>query len=80
MEEDVDPRDVDGVDGRGVRGWDGRVCGLGAVGASSIFGLVRSAGSFVAVLPTCAFGFKNPVRGTIPWFRPLPQRIVFFVT
>jgi hypothetical protein len=52
MEEDVDPRDADGVDGRGVRGWDGRVCGLGAVGASSILGLVRGAGAFAAVLPT----------------------------
>ena len=31
MEEDVDPRDADGVDGRGIRGWDGRVCGLGAI-------------------------------------------------
>ncbi len=39
MEEDVNPKDEDGVDGRGVGGWDGWVCGLGAVGASSIFGL-----------------------------------------
>jgi hypothetical protein len=31
MEEDVDSRDVDGVDGRGVHGWDDRVCGLGTV-------------------------------------------------
>jgi hypothetical protein len=30
-------------------GW---LCDLGAVGASSIFGLVRGAGSFAAVLPT----------------------------
>ena len=30
-------------------GW---VCGLGAVGASSIFGLVCGAGAFAAVLPT----------------------------
>ena len=28
------------------------VCDLGAVGASSIFGLVRGAGAFAAVLPT----------------------------
>jgi hypothetical protein len=41
-----------GVDGRGVCGWDGWVGGLGAVGASSIFGLVRGAGAFAAVLPT----------------------------
>ncbi len=40
--------------GRGVRGWDGRVCDVGAVGASSIFGLVRGAGAFAAVLPTCS--------------------------
>ena len=51
MEEDVKPRDEDGVDGRGVCGWDGRVCGLGAVGASSIFGLVCGARAFAAVLP-----------------------------
>jgi hypothetical protein len=31
---------------------DGWVCDLGAVGASSIFGLVRGAGAFAAVLPT----------------------------
>jgi hypothetical protein len=41
MEEDVTPRDEDGVDGRGVDRWDGWVGGLGAVGASSLFGLVR---------------------------------------
>jgi hypothetical protein len=76
----LDPRDAGGVDGRGVRGWDGRVCGLGAVGASSIFGLVRAAGAFVEVIPTCVFGFKNPVRATIPWFWSLPQCRVFFVT
>ena len=52
MEEDVKPEDEDGVDGRGVCGWDGRVCGLGAVGASSIFGLVRGARAFAAALPT----------------------------
>ena len=44
MEEDVKPKDEDGVDGRGVCGWDGWVCGLGAVGASPIFGLVRRPG------------------------------------
>ena len=31
---------------------DGWVCDLGAVGASSIFGLIRGAGAFAAVLPT----------------------------
>jgi hypothetical protein len=31
---------------------DGWVCDLGAMGASSIFGLVRGAGAFAAVLPT----------------------------
>ena len=54
MEEDVKPKDEDGVDGRGVVGWDGWVGGLDAVGASSIFGLVRGAGAFAAVLPTFA--------------------------
>ena len=38
MEEDVQPKDEDGVDGRGVCGWDGWVCGLGVVGASLAFG------------------------------------------
>ena len=52
MEEDVEPRDEDGVDGQGVCGWDGRVCVLGAVGASSIFGLVRGTRTFATVLPT----------------------------
>ena len=52
MEEDVEPKDEDGVDGRGVCGWDGWVGGLGAVGASSIFGLVRGSGVFDVVLPT----------------------------
>ena len=31
---------------------DGWVCGLGVVGVSSIFGLVRGAGAFAAMLPT----------------------------
>jgi hypothetical protein len=52
MEEDVEPKDEDGVDGRGVCGWDGWVGGLGAVGTSSIFGLVRGTGTFATVLPT----------------------------
>ncbi len=52
MEEDVEPNDEDGVDGRGVCGWDGWVCGLGAVDASSIFGLVRRAGTFTGGLLT----------------------------
>jgi hypothetical protein len=52
MEEDVEPKDEDGVDGWGVCGWDGWVGDLGAVGASSIFGLVRRFGSFASVLPT----------------------------
>ena len=30
------------------------MCGLGAVGASLVFGLVRGAGDFTAVLPTFA--------------------------
>jgi hypothetical protein len=34
MEEDVKPEDEDGVDGRGVCGWDVWVCGLGAVSTS----------------------------------------------
>jgi hypothetical protein len=33
---------------------DGWVCGLGAVGASLVFGLVRGAGAFAAVLPLFA--------------------------
>jgi hypothetical protein len=49
---DVEPKDEDGVDGRGVSGWDGWVCGLGPVGTSLIFGLVRGAGAFAPVLPT----------------------------
>ncbi len=52
MEEDVEPKDEDGVHGRGFCGWGGWVGGLGGVGASSIFGLIRRAGAFAAVLPT----------------------------
>jgi hypothetical protein len=52
MEEDVEPKDEDGVDGRGVCRWDGWVGGLGVVGASSLFGLVRGSGAFALVLPT----------------------------
>jgi hypothetical protein len=52
MEEDVEPKDGDGVDGRGVFGWDGWVGGLGAVGTSSIFGLLRRSGTFDEVFPT----------------------------
>ena len=52
MEEDVEPRDEDGVDGRGVSGWDGWVGPLGVVDVSSIFGLVRGVGTFVVVIPT----------------------------
>jgi hypothetical protein len=52
MEEDVKPEDEDGVDGRGVCGWDGRVCGLGAVDTSLVFGLVRGTGSFTVVIPS----------------------------
>ena len=52
MEEDVKPKDEDGVDGQGVCGWDGLLGGLGEVGASLTFGVVRGAGAFAAVLPT----------------------------
>jgi hypothetical protein len=38
----------------GVGGADGWVCGLGAVGASLVFGLVRGSGSFSSVLPSFA--------------------------
>jgi hypothetical protein len=48
----VEPEDEDVVDGRGFCGWDGCVCELGEVGASSIFGWVRRAGDFASVLPT----------------------------
>jgi hypothetical protein len=49
MEEDAEPKDEDGVDGRGVCGWDGWVGGLGPVGDSSMFGLVRRTGVFDGV-------------------------------
>ena len=58
MEEDVEPRDEDGVDGRGVYGWDGRVCGLGAVGTSSILGLIRGTRAFTTVLTTFVLGSR----------------------
>jgi hypothetical protein len=54
MEEDVEPKDEDGVDGLGGCGWDGWVGGLGVVGTSSIFGLVRRTGAFSGGLLTFA--------------------------
>jgi hypothetical protein len=45
----VEPKDEDGVDGRGFRRCDWWVGGLGPVGVSSLFGLVRGAGAFVPV-------------------------------
>jgi hypothetical protein len=39
------------------------VCGLGAVGASSIFGLVRRAGAFTGGLLTFA-SFRTSARAT----------------
>ncbi len=39
---------------------DGWVCGLSAVGASLVFGLVRGAGAFAAVLPSFALVPKMP--------------------
>jgi len=42
------------------RSCDGWVCGLGAVGASLVFGLVRGAGAFAAVLPSFALVSRMP--------------------
>jgi hypothetical protein len=39
---------------------DGWVCGLGAVGASLVFGLVRGTGAFAAVLPSFVLVSKMP--------------------
>ena len=73
MEEDVKPEDEDGVDGRGGCGWDERVCGLDAMGASLAFGLVRGAGAFAAVLPFFALVSRMPFaqryRGNATSFR-----------
>jgi hypothetical protein len=73
MEEDVNPEDEDGVDGWGVYGWDGWVCGLGVVGVSLAFGLVRGAGTFAVVLPSFALVSKMPFaqryRGNATSFR-----------
>ncbi len=58
MEEDVEPKDEDGVDGRGVSGWDGWVRGLGSVVVSLIFGLVRGSGAFTSVIPAFVLGSR----------------------
>jgi hypothetical protein len=63
MEEDVKPKDEDGVDGWWDCGWDGWVRGLGAVGASSIFGLVRRAGTFTGAADFC-FSFRTSALAT----------------
>jgi hypothetical protein len=60
MEEDVKPEDEEGVDGRGVCGWDAWVCGLGAVSISLPFGLVRGTGTFAAVLPSFVLVSRMP--------------------
>jgi hypothetical protein len=60
MEEDVKPEDEDGVDGRGICGWDPWVCGLGEVSVSLALGLVRGAGAFAAVLPSFALVSRMP--------------------
>ncbi len=54
MEEDVKPKDEDGVDGAGVGGWDGCVCVVGTVDTSSIFGLTRRTGAFTGGILTFA--------------------------
>ena len=55
------------------RSCDGWVCGLGPVGASLVFGLVRGAGSFAAVLPSLALvsnmSFTQHNRGFATSFR-----------
>jgi hypothetical protein len=60
MEEDVKREDEDGVDGRGICGWDTGVCGLGAVSTSLAFGLVRGAGAFPVLLPSFALVSRMP--------------------
>jgi hypothetical protein len=52
MEEDVKHEDTDGVDGRGISGWETWVCGLGTVSTSLSSGLVRGTGDFPPVLPS----------------------------
>jgi hypothetical protein len=42
------------------RSCDGWVCGLGASGASLVFGLVRGAGAFAAVLPSFSLVSRMP--------------------
>jgi hypothetical protein len=64
MEEDVKPKDEDGVDGRGVSGWDGWVCGLGVVVVSSIFRLVRRSGTFTRGFLTFTLVSGLPTRAT----------------
>ena len=60
MEEDVKPEDEDGVDGRGICGWDAWVCGLGEVVTSLVFGLVRGSRAFATVLPSFALVSRIP--------------------
>ena len=71
MEEDVEPEDEDGVDGRGIYGWDGWVGDLGVVDVSSIFGLIRGSGSFTTVSPTFVLVSKYISRDDVMTI-PLP--------
>jgi hypothetical protein len=55
MEEDLNPKYEDRVDGWGFWWWDRWVGGWGPVGDSSIFGLVRKTGDFTVRCPTGPF-------------------------
>ncbi len=44
---------------------DGWVCVVGTVGDSSIFGLVREAGTFATVLPTFVLVSRSSLNSTV---------------
>ncbi len=79
MEEDVKPKDEDGVDGREVSRWDGWVCGLGVVGDSSIFGLVRRVGTLTGGILTFVLVSGLHLE-QLNCYIPLLQDRVFFTT
>ena len=67
MEEDVKPEDEDGVDGQGVCGWDGWVCGLGVVVLVSNMSFAQDNRGFTTSFnATSSFRRDTIVGGALP--------------
>jgi hypothetical protein len=65
MEEDVKPEDEDGVDGRGVYGWDVWVCGLGVPFYHKMFSQRTIHGRSLGKSESMCFHFSKHVLSDI---------------